>query len=562
MGAVEVRRDDGRVSPLRPGDVALLAPTGTDLWRYERALEALGFSVASQAGRALMRRQETQDVLALVRTLADPFDSLAFGALMRGPLVGLTEAQLLAIAESLPVTADGRLPDFTVSTPAELVSDPIARDVLQILQDLRRRAAGLKPMALLAEAYERLKLRVALALRTGNRSARALANIDAILQWARPFGVRGLGAFAAELQSAWGDRRLVTEGRSDESEDAVSLVTVHSSKGLEWPVVIPINTSTRLRGPDQFLHRQSDDTLHWVIGGIAPPELEAAQGEEAQNARRERERLWYVACTRARDLLVVPHLPHAGASTWSRVVDLRHDRLPELDQAALRPVPPTVPRVEPNLQTAERFAQEAARVDAAAPPIVWRRPSVHDPDRALPLEAAGELPDEVEVLEPVGAGRVRGVLLHKLMEELITGELADAPDRVGARSAGLRRQLASREGLQEDELPDAAECAATALATLALPEVAALRPKLAAELPLYGAFEGEILMAGRADAVKVEDGRIEVVVDWKSDVNPTAQERAGHVGQLADYLAVTSAKRGAIVYMTKREVVWVAPSGR
>ena len=54
-------------------------------WRYERALEAKRISVASQAGKTLMLRQETQDVLALLRTLADLRDTLAFGALMRGP---------------------------------------------------------------------------------------------------------------------------------------------------------------------------------------------------------------------------------------------------------------------------------------------------------------------------------------------------------------------------------------------------------------------------------------------------------------------------------------------
>ena len=48
-----------------------------------------------------MLRQETQDILALLRTLADPFDTLSFGALMRGPLVGLTDEQLLDIAEGV-----------------------------------------------------------------------------------------------------------------------------------------------------------------------------------------------------------------------------------------------------------------------------------------------------------------------------------------------------------------------------------------------------------------------------------------------------------------------------
>ena len=43
---------------------------------------------------------------------------------------------------------------------------------------------------------------------------------------------------------------------------------------------------------------------------------------------RERERLWYVACTRARELLIVPELPQAEQKSWARVVDLAHDVLP------------------------------------------------------------------------------------------------------------------------------------------------------------------------------------------------------------------------------------------
>jgi CRISPR-associated exonuclease Cas4 len=60
--------------PLAPGDIALLAPTSRELWRYERALEAKGLPIASQAGKGLFRRQEVQDLLALTRVLADGGD--------------------------------------------------------------------------------------------------------------------------------------------------------------------------------------------------------------------------------------------------------------------------------------------------------------------------------------------------------------------------------------------------------------------------------------------------------------------------------------------------------
>ncbi|MDQ7250543.1 UvrD-helicase domain-containing protein [Dongia sedimenti] len=558
VGAVDVRRRDGKRTLLRPGDIALLAPTGSELWRYERALEAEGLAVASQAGKALMRRQETQDLLALLRTLADPSDTLAFGAFLRGPMVGLTEARLLAVTAQLPPAADGRPTMFTMLTDPCQVADAEARQVLEMLQVLRRRTASATPAALLAEAIERLNLRVVLALRTGDRSGRAIANLDALITLARPYGVRGLSAFVADLTADWQAGRGLTEGRIDESEEAVSLVTIHSAKGLEWPVVIPVNTGTQLRAPEQFVHRQSDDTLHWVLGGLPPPHLADAQAEEASEAARERERLWYVACTRARDLLILPDLIGADPTSWARILDLGATRLPELNAMAL---PETRRRRTPsatNLQTPEVFAAEDEFIVAAAPPIVWRRPSDHDDDRQHlgEVEASEAVDDQVEVVQPIGAGRVRGILLHKLMEEMVTGELAREQAIVTARAAELGGELRTLEA-GEATHPDPAECAMTALRARSLPEVEAFWPSLQTEVPLFAIDADGALVAGRADALSVVEGRIELVVDWKSDLAPSQAERAAHASQVAAYLRVTGAARGAIVYLSRGEVVWV-----
>lgn len=561
VGAVDVRRSDGSRTPLRPGDIALLAPTGTELWRYERALEGRGLGVASQAGKGLMRRQEAQDVLALMRTLADRSDTLAFGALMRGPLVGLTEARLLAITGALPPDSDGQPARFAVDTEPRLVADEEARSVLVTLQALRRKTATATPAALLAEAIERLNLRVALALRTGDRGGRAIANLDALIGRARAYRVRGLAAFVADLTADWQERRPATEGRIDESETAVSLVTIHSAKGLEWPVIIPINTATLLRRSEQFVHRQSDDTLHWVLGELTPPHLAHAQDEEARSAARERERLWYVAVTRARDLLILPDLPAADQRSWSRIVDLGLAKLPELDRAAL-PTRVDVPRTaEFNTQSREVFGTEAAAVKAASPPIVWRRPSEHDDDRAPTREASqsegGE--DLLEAPLPLGAGRLRGILLHKLLEELLTGELAHDLIAAELRAADLLAQLLALE--TDDVLgPDPKECAAIALRARTLPGIADLWPHLQPEVSVYVSEPDGTLLAGRADAVAFMDGRPQVILDWKSDFEISPTKQAAYLGQLADYLRAFGAARGALVYLTRGEVVWIDAS--
>jgi ATP-dependent exoDNAse (exonuclease V) beta subunit len=560
IGAVEVARADGSRSLLRAGDIALLAPTAADLWRFERALEAKRISVASQAGRALMRRQETQDILALVRILASPFDTLAFGAFMRGPLVGLTEQQLLDITASLPAVEGKDRPSFTVQTDVEAISDPVAKSVVLTMQHLRRRAAVTTPMLLLSEAIERLHVRVLLTARYGNRSVRALANLDTLIEKARAYGVAGLQAFVHDLHEAWERQLEAPEGRSDSSEEAVEIVTMHSSKGLEWPVVIPINTATRLRSPGPFVHRQSDNTLHWLLEGVAPPDLDAARDEEGASEARQRERLLYVACTRARDLLIIPHLPSAHRRSWSRIMNLGHHRLPEIDVRHLERAVAKAPVTGGNAQTADRFAWEAEKVAAASPAMSWRRPSDHDPDRrALATATISEASDELETILPVGAGRLRGILLHKLMEEFLTGELEEEEAHAQARARVLLDQLASGDAETDTPLPDAAEMASTALRTIRLPEIAGLRERLVPEIAVWSATESEFL-SGRADAVAGENGRVDAVLDWKSDINPSAAQRKDHLGQLAEYVSVTDAKRGAIVYMSLGEVVWLDSS--
>jgi hypothetical protein len=92
----------------------------------------------------------------------------------------------------------------------------------------------------------------------------------------------------------------------------------------------------------------------------------------------------------------------------------------------MTPAPTPISAEPPNTQTAEVFAAERAIIEGAAVALTWVRPSDHDPDRlraieSITLDADGA--PEADLL--VDAGRVRGLLLHKLMEEVLTGELVE-----------------------------------------------------------------------------------------------------------------------------------------
>ena len=568
IGNVRVRRSGGGTSLIVPGDIALLAPVGTELWRYERALEELGLPLVSQAGRNLFRRQEAQDFVALIRALADPRDTLALGALLRGPLVGLTNQELLDVTREIaPEETGDNLPvsRLTLRSPPEQVSNPLVRDTLIVLEDLRRRARRTTPFLLLSEAIDRLRVRATLAARGSDQAARALANLDLLMDRARRYGVRGLKQLAQDVGADWAGGPLgpepYDEARLDADREAIEIITVHSAKGLEWPVVIPINMGSELRRREPFIHRRHDDTLHWVLGDVVPPAIADAISLDDRDAAEERERLLYVACTRAIEMLILPTFSVPRANSWVHLLDLGQNEIPEWDAARFSRRPLARVSEEGNRQSADVFSVEQAVIADASRPIRWVRPSDGDADRVVEVARVDESADaDPAGLATIIGSAIRGAVLHKLIEEILTGEIEEATSIVEARAAVLLVQLGPPEtGVP----PDTAEMAATALRTLKLPGIAEHRGTLVPEMALYGARDaGAILMAGRADAIAVVSGRPVVVFDWKSDVAPSAADRQAYAGQLLEYMEAVGAPRGAVVYLTHGELDWIDGNAR
>ncbi|ESZ13074.1 hypothetical protein X737_26720 [Mesorhizobium sp. L48C026A00] len=262
---------------------------------------------------------------------------------------------------------------------------------------------------------------------------------------------------------------------------------------------------------------------------------------------------------------MVPELPQAEQRSWARIVDLAHQDLPLLDLSRFDRAPRPAAADLPNGQTQDMFETERAAIAAAAVPLTWLQPSKQDPDSVPMTEAiAIDSGDAPETELPIGAGRFRGLVLHKLMEEVLTAELDDDLASFAHRARALIAELVVD---REDEvgLPEADEIASTAWRTLHLPEIAALRPGLVPEWPIYALLADAsepTALAGRIDAVALEEGRAAVVLDWKSDIAPTEEDMRIHAGQLEDYLRTTGARRGALVYMTLGTVRWVEPGVR
>jgi ATP-dependent exoDNAse (exonuclease V) beta subunit len=186
---------------------------------------------------------------------------------------------------------------------------------------------------------------------------------------ARAYDVRGLTAFALAMRRTWDDAEAQVEGRPDAEAESVSIITMHSAKGLEWPIVIPINSPTELHDDDSFLYRRTDDTVHFKLLDQAPAEYQLVKDAERDQLRRERVRLWYVAITRACDLLLLPRQSERKANDWMSIVNLKLDDLPTFDPRAIVYAPELPDVAEPeNTQDETTWRREAAAI-AATPPL-------------------------------------------------------------------------------------------------------------------------------------------------------------------------------------------------
>ena len=219
------------------------------------------------------------------------------------------------------------------------------------------------------------------------------------------------------------------------------------------------------------------------------------------------------------------------------------------------------------------FAAEAEAITAREARLAWQAPSrdentagaaVRKEESGIWRELTQEQPDEPQAVVMVQGGRERGLILHKLMEEVLTGETDATAERLAERAGELIRALGGApasdpaSGLSTQELSDCV------IRTLSLPEIAALRRRLCAEYPLYAAQtvdKTETVTVGVADALALTiDGVPDIVVDWKSDVAPNAETLEHYSEQVRTYIDMTGANRGLIVLMTSGDVISVPPT--
>jgi ATP-dependent helicase/nuclease subunit A len=306
-GSVVRDRQTGLARPAKPGDIAVLFRSRDSHRAYEEALDSRGVPTYVYKGLGFFDADEIQDLMALLRFLADPTSDGRAAAFMRSRMVRLSDTAVARLGRHLADALAGPEPPVAIEA-----LDSEDRRVLAQVREAIPRWLELVDLVTPAELLTMVIEETAYSYEMrGPRRQQARENVKKLGTLVRKIQNRGyatLARIADHLeQLAVGDEANAVIDASD----AVNLMTVHAAKGLEFPVVFVVNLGRGTGGPRAPIRVLTDarGTPSVTIGDFDSEADEDAPARE----REETKRLLYVALTRARDRLYLSGVVKDGA---------------------------------------------------------------------------------------------------------------------------------------------------------------------------------------------------------------------------------------------------------
>ena len=449
--------DRGEPRPARLGDICILLPARTSLGYLERALDDAGVPYRAETSSLVYASRVVRDILAAVRAVDDPSNELALVTALRSTLFGCGDDDLFTYHVVHRGSWDlGRDAPETID-----VEHPVVVGMRE-LRALHEERMWLAPSELMERLVRDCKVLEHAAL--DGRFRDVARRVRFLVDQARAFGETAGGSLRdylawAELQGAEG-ARVVESVLPETDDDAVRIMTIHSAKGLEFPIVVCSGMTTAAqarRAGVQVLFPPAGGYQIRLARDVQTDQFELHLPIDEQMGFHEKLRLLYVACTRARDHLVVSvhrkardldvdgdrsRWTHAElvwtaaqAAEWIEFEELSVTRRRETAPrgAVAAPLPPE----EWDAEHARAFAHGVRRRSVAATTLAHR-----DEVPAVPIDPGlAKEPRDLE-LPPWNKGRYGtaiGRAVHGVLQtvDLVTGEGLEAAVAAQAAAEGV-----------------------------------------------------------------------------------------------------------------------------
>lgn len=315
-------RNTQTMRKMRYQDITLLVPTRSQNLLIQETFADAGIPIVVNDAQNYFKTTELQVMLSMLRVIDNPQQDIPLVAVLRSPIVGLSasELALLRLADKNVQYYDAMetfMRNYDAATATVLAQHTYAKvkDFLDELTDFRRLARENRLVDLIWAVYERTGYLDFVGGMPGGRQRQA--NLRALYERAHVYeegGFKGLFAFVhfIELMQER-DKDLATPVVIDTETDAVHLMTIHGSKGLEFPVVFLMNTSRKLhsshKGDGAAIMSPQGIGLQWFDQqnrvNVPLPQYTLAKADQDRREQAESLRVLYVALTRAEQRLFI-----------------------------------------------------------------------------------------------------------------------------------------------------------------------------------------------------------------------------------------------------------------
>lgn len=322
-------RQDGQLRPVRPEDIViLLRSPGSAASYFQTALESRGIRCASGNGTELLKTQEVATVRTFLQTILNPRQDIPLISTLASPIFGFTADDLASIRAR---NKGGCFYDALLGDEREKTVQ-----FLLTLSQLRTEVRMNTLTGLLEKCFSLTRWDSIYGSMPGG-DAKA-ANLQVFYQLAVEFekgSLRDLAQFLDHLEALEG-RGLPGAGNS--SAGCVTIMSIHKSKGLEFPVVFLCNLSRKFNRENLRAQILCDKTLGLGLSVVDrekriryPSVAKKAIAVKAEaESLSEEMRVLYVAMTRARDRLIMTYASRKLADVLKNTamrMDLDHGEL-------------------------------------------------------------------------------------------------------------------------------------------------------------------------------------------------------------------------------------------